>query len=77
MLHATDDLFGIVLAGEALHHLRSSLDHAIWAAALRNTSSPADRIQFPIYEKKAAYSIGIMLMKLFYAKKAMKLAAFN
>jgi hypothetical protein len=44
-----------VMAGEVIHHLRSSLDHAVWAAALRKTAVPAARIQFPICHKKSDF----------------------
>jgi hypothetical protein len=37
-----------VLAGEAIHHLRSSLDHLVWALASRRNANPPGRIQFPI-----------------------------
>lgn len=44
-----------VLAGEVVHHLRSALDHVIWALATQNVGTPASKIQFPIYEKKADF----------------------
>jgi hypothetical protein len=37
-----------VLTGEIVHHLRSSLDHVIWALALQHTALPAPYISFPI-----------------------------
>jgi hypothetical protein len=37
-----------VLAGETIHHLRSSLDHLIWALALRRHAAPGRNIGFPI-----------------------------
>lgn len=37
-----------VLAGEIIHHLRSSLDHLIWALVLQRHTSPDFKVQFPI-----------------------------
>ena len=37
-----------IIAGEIVHHLRSALDHVIWAMATRNNRNPRNRIQFPI-----------------------------
>jgi hypothetical protein len=37
-----------VLAGEIVHHLRSSLDHVVWALARKRHPNPTFRIQFPI-----------------------------
>ena len=37
-----------VLAGEIIHHLRSSLDHLIWALALQHHATPDPNIGFPI-----------------------------
>jgi hypothetical protein len=37
-----------VRAGEIVHHLRSSLDHLIWALVLERHQSPDFRVQFPI-----------------------------
>jgi hypothetical protein len=37
-----------VLAGEIVHHLRSSLDHLIHALVVRNGQTPTVRNQFPI-----------------------------
>lgn len=37
-----------VLAGEIVHHLRSSLDHLIHALIVRNGGSPSKNNQFPI-----------------------------
>jgi hypothetical protein len=37
-----------VLAGEIIHHLRSSLDHLIWALVLTRHRAPDFKVQFPI-----------------------------
>jgi hypothetical protein len=37
-----------VLIGEIIQHLRSSLDHLIWALALKRHAAPHPRIGFPI-----------------------------
>jgi hypothetical protein len=37
-----------VIAGEVVHHLRSSLDHLVHALILRNKGTPANNNQFPI-----------------------------
>ena len=37
-----------VLAGEVIHHLRSSLDHLIYALIIQNGCSPSKKSQFPI-----------------------------
>jgi hypothetical protein len=37
-----------VLAGEVIHHLRSSLDHLICALVVQNGGEPTQRNQFPI-----------------------------
>jgi hypothetical protein len=37
-----------VLTGEIIHHLRSGLDHVIWALALQRHAEPAPHIGFPI-----------------------------
>jgi hypothetical protein len=37
-----------VLAGEVVHHLRSSLDHLIWALVLSRHKAPDFKVQFPI-----------------------------
>ena len=37
-----------VLAGEIIHHLRSSLDHLIHALILKNGGTPSNKNQFPI-----------------------------
>ena len=44
-----------VLTGEIIHHLRSSLDHAIWAIATRKGTSPSERLQFPICDSKTGF----------------------
>ena len=36
------------MAGEIIQHLRSSLDHLIWALALKHHATPHPRIGFPI-----------------------------
>jgi len=37
-----------VLAGEIIQHLRSSLDHLIWALVLQRHAHPDFKVQFPI-----------------------------
>ncbi len=37
-----------VLAGEIIHHLRSSLDHLVYALIVQNGSTPSNKSQFPI-----------------------------
>lgn len=37
-----------VLAGEVVHHLRSSLDHLIWQLVISNGQVPNERNEFPI-----------------------------
>lgn len=37
-----------VIVGDAVHNLRSSLDHLAWRLALLTTDKPFDRTQFPI-----------------------------
>ena len=53
-----------VLAGEIIHHLRSSLDHVAWALVLARHKTPSFKVQFPICltEKEfiAATKRGIM-----------------
>lgn len=44
-----------VMAGEVFHHLRSALDHVIWALALRAKSPPSSRIQFPVADTAKKY----------------------
>jgi hypothetical protein len=53
-----------VLAGEIIHHLRSALDHAIWAIATckmssPSESSPSERLQFPICDSKMGFEKSI------------------
>ena len=38
-----------VLAGEIVHHLRSSLDHLIYALIVKGGGTPTNNNQFPIY----------------------------
>jgi hypothetical protein len=44
-----------VLAGEIVHHLRSSLDHVVWALACKGRTKPNFRIQFPICAKREEF----------------------
>ena len=37
-----------ILAGEIVHHLRSSLDHLAWALVLKNGNRPDQRTHFPV-----------------------------
>lgn len=47
------------LVGEIIHNLRSSLDHLVWALALKHNSNPAFKIQFPICLKPTNYEKAI------------------
>ena len=44
-----------VLIGEIIHHLRSTLDHLIWALVIRNSRSPDRNNQFPICTTKEKF----------------------
>ena len=44
-----------VLAGEIIHHLRSSLDHLIHALVVRNGETPTQQHQFPICTTAKAF----------------------
>ena len=44
-----------VLAGEIIHHLRTCLDHVVWALATKYSGLPSGRIQFPICDKRAGF----------------------
>lgn len=45
-----------VVTGEVIHQLRSSLDHLIWALAVKHVGTPPNpRIQFPIYKDATKY----------------------
>lgn len=44
-----------VIAGEILHHLRSSLDHLVWALVLCKHPAPEFRVAFPVCETSAKY----------------------
>ena len=46
--------FGILL-GEIVHHLRSALDHTVWALAKRKVADPSERLQFPICTSPAGW----------------------
>jgi|ERR1700732_254094 len=37
-----------VVAGEVVHHLRSSLDHLVWALVVQRGCAPKGHVQFPI-----------------------------
>jgi len=43
-----------VLAGDAIHNLRSALDHLAWQLALTKTARPFPRTEFPIVSKDTA-----------------------
>lgn len=53
-----------ILIGEIIHHLRSSLDHLVWALVLKRHKTPTFRVQFPACltakEFKAAKDRGII-----------------
>lgn len=40
-----------VLAGEIIHHLRSSLDYLVWRLAIANGECPTTRNEFPIFKE--------------------------
>jgi hypothetical protein len=44
-----------VIAGEIVHHLRSSLDHLLCALVVNNGGSPTRQHQFPIYTSPKAF----------------------
>ncbi|MGH6872586.1 MAG: hypothetical protein ACREHE_13880 [Rhizomicrobium sp.] len=46
-----------VLAGEIVHHLRSSLDHLITALVIRNGSTPTKNHHFPICRTAKSWSV--------------------
>ena len=48
-----------VIAGEAVHQLRTTFDHIIWALAQKNGVDPSLRITFPVSETKEKYEKAI------------------
>ena len=44
-----------ILAGESIHHLRSSLDHIVWALVVKHIGLPNNRIQFPICDTRDSF----------------------
>lgn len=44
-----------VITGEIIHHMRSSLDHLIYALVIRNGGSPTFQHQFPICSTEKAF----------------------
>jgi hypothetical protein len=44
-----------VLAGEIIHHLRSTLDHLIHVLVMKNAKTPTRRHQFPICATSKAF----------------------
>src|ERR1700674_58253 len=44
-----------VMAGEIVHHLRSSLDHLLCALVARNGGTPTRQHQFPIYTSRKKF----------------------
>jgi hypothetical protein len=44
-----------VVIGDAIHNLRSALDHLAWQLVLLNGAEPSVRTQFPIYDDEAAF----------------------
>lgn len=46
------------LAGEIAHHLRSTLDHLVWALASKR-QEPSSRIQFPISESIEKFELAL------------------
>jgi hypothetical protein len=47
-------LWGVIF-GDAMHNLRSALDHLVWQLVLLNNDEPTRDNQFPICETDAAY----------------------
>jgi hypothetical protein len=44
-----------LIAGDAIHNLRSALDHLAWQLVLANGRAPTRRTAFPIYESAERY----------------------
>jgi hypothetical protein len=53
-----------VLTGEIIHHLRSSLDHLIWALALQSHDTPHPNIAFPICRTEENFNAAIKAKKI-------------
>lgn len=48
-----------LIAGDAIHNLRSALDHLIWQLVIANGKKPDDmRTEFPVWSKKAGFEKG-------------------
>ena len=48
-----------VIVGEVLHHLRTSLDHLVWALVLRHHTNPSFKIAFPVYDTREKYEAAL------------------
>lgn len=44
-----------VIAGDALHNIRSALDHLVWQLALLHTEAPSQSTEFPIFMEKGRF----------------------
>lgn len=49
-----------LIAGDAIHNLRSALDLLVWQLVLANGSTPHDRTGFPMFRSKEAFEAGDM-----------------
>ena len=49
--------FGL-MAGDAIHNLRSALDHLAWQLVLANGQTPGNQTAFPIFDDAARYQAG-------------------
>lgn len=47
-----------LIIGDAIHNLRSALDHLVWQLIESNGNIPTKRSAFPIYETSAKYKTG-------------------
>jgi len=44
-----------LIAGDAIHNLRSALDHIAWELVAAGSSEPNHRTQFPVGKTQASY----------------------
>jgi hypothetical protein len=52
------------ILGDAIHNMRSSLDHLAWQLALLNTATPYHRTEFPIYKDRTSGNVKAVRRKL-------------
>jgi hypothetical protein len=45
-----------LIAGDAIHNLRSALDHLAWQLVLANGQTPGNQTGFPIFDEAAKYT---------------------